>query len=224
MIFLESQRGCTQSVTHRSYHTFNFGSYVNEHRQPFAILKTLNDETLAAGASIIYAATSDVRAIIIPLIGACIVKLDSPDTTVDAGQMFQVSIAAGNSIQLLNPYKTEAINFLYLELSLSIFEHPEIREFNFNTRNNELILLDDNSQFKISIGSYDGRKEHMASFDKQPRRILAYVIEGAFEINSRLLHRRDGLALWNVEYFEFEALSNNAMILVLEIEKPNMVL
>jgi redox-sensitive bicupin YhaK (pirin superfamily) len=44
-----------------------------------------------------------------------------------------------------------------------------------------------------------------------------YVIEGAFEVQYRLLHARDGLALWEAERVEWEALSNDAILLVLEV-------
>jgi len=42
-------------------------------------------------------------------------------------------------------------------------------------------------------------------------------LEGAFEVEGRLLHARDGLALWETEKVELEALSNDAIILVMEI-------
>lgn len=35
-------------------------------------------------------------------------------------------------------------------------------------------------------------------------------ISGAFEINGRLMHARDGLALWDVNSIEIEALSAEA--------------
>ena len=46
---------------------------------------------------------------------------------------------------------------------------------------------------------------------------FAFVIEGAFELEGRLLHARDGLALWNLEKIEWEALSGGAILLVLQV-------
>ena len=43
------------------------------------------------------------------------------------------------------------------------------------------------------------------------------VIEGAFEVHGRLLHARDGLALWDTSIAEIEALSNDAIILLVEL-------
>jgi hypothetical protein len=47
--------------------------------------------------------------------------------------------------------------------------------------------------------------------------VFVYVIEGAVEFQNRLLEQRDGLALYSVTTSEFEALSNDAILLVLEV-------
>ena len=44
-----------------------------------------------------------------------------------------------------------------------------------------------------------------------------FVIEGAFEVQGTLLHARDGLALWGTDKLEKEALSNDAIILLIEL-------
>lgn len=46
--------------------------------------------------------------------------------------------------------------------------------------------------------------------------LFIFVIEGAFEVQGRLLHARDGLALWDIEAAEMEVLSNDAVIMVIE--------
>ncbi len=47
---------------------------------------------------------------------------------------------------------------------------------------------------------------------------FAFVLAGAFETEGRLLHERDGLAIWDTDKIEMEALSNDAMILLIESE------
>ncbi len=47
--------------------------------------------------------------------------------------------------------------------------------------------------------------------------LYTFIVDGAFEIEGRLMHARDGLALWNTEKIELEALSNNAIVVVLEL-------
>jgi quercetin 2,3-dioxygenase len=42
-----------------------------------------------------------------------------------------------------------------------------------------------------------------------------FVLQGAFEAEGRLLHERGGLALWDAGEIEIEALSNNAILLLI---------
>ncbi|MBS1608465.1 MAG: hypothetical protein JSS70_06850 [Bacteroidetes bacterium] len=44
------------------------------------------------------------------------------------------------------------------------------------------------------------------------------MLEVVFEVEGHLLHVRDGLALWNTEQVGMEALSNDAILLVIETE------
>lgn len=46
--------------------------------------------------------------------------------------------------------------------------------------------------------------------------IFVFVLQGAFETEGRLLHERDGLALWDVDKIEMEALSNDALVCLVE--------
>ena len=45
--------------------------------------------------------------------------------------------------------------------------------------------------------------------------VFAFVIDGVFEVQDRLLHARDGLALSNFKAIDFEALSNESVILLI---------
>lgn len=44
-----------------------------------------------------------------------------------------------------------------------------------------------------------------------------FVLQGVFEVASRLLHAKDGLALRGFEEAAFEALSNEAILLLIEV-------
>jgi len=52
---------------------------------------------------------------------------------------------------------------------------------------------------------------------QRSKQATIFVLEGAFEAEGRLLHSRDGLALWDTNEIEIEALSNDAIILLIEI-------
>jgi hypothetical protein len=48
-------------------------------------------------------------------------------------------------------------------------------------------------------------------------KLYTQLLAGVFELEDRLLHKKDGLALWAAVEAELEALSNNALVLVLEL-------
>ena len=70
--------------------------------------------------------------------------------------------------------------------------------------------------FKVFIGKYEGRVEDVSTLQNN-NMVFICVLVGVFEVQNRLLHACDGLSLQNVSEIAFEALSNDAMLLILEI-------
>ncbi|WP_316804619.1 hypothetical protein [Pedobacter nototheniae] len=50
---------------------------------------------------------------------------------------------------------------------------------------------------RISAGIFEGRKEAIYKMQKPKNSFYAFTIDGAFEVEERLMHARDGLALWD---------------------------
>jgi hypothetical protein len=71
--------------------------------------------------------------------------------------------------------------------------------------------------FKSFIGKLDGRAELTYELSNPNNNAFVFVLEGAFEVQYRLLESKGGLALWNTRQVELEALSDSAIILVLEM-------
>jgi quercetin 2,3-dioxygenase len=99
---------------------------------------------------------------------------------------------------------------------------PKMQLFNFDlSQSNQLHTIitaaDLNQPAYAYIGKYDGRKKGIYSLQNKNNGIYCFVIEGAFEIQDRLLHAKDGLAIWNTDEIDFEALSNGAILLLFEL-------
>ena len=62
-----------------------------------------------------------------------------------------------------------------------------------------------------------GREESIYKVKNAGNCLYIFVIEGAFEVDNKLMEARDGLAIWNADEIEFEALSNDAMLLIFEV-------
>lgn len=103
---------------------------------------------------------------------------------------------------------TGRIFLLNFALDLSLTTHsfdPGLR--------NQLQTLYAHSAFSIAFGVFDGRTkfENNSSFSNT----FVQNVNGAFEVEDRLLEVNDGLLIRNQSAFEAEALSENAICLVL---------
>ena len=66
-----------------------------------------------------------------------------------------------------------------------------------------------------------GREEVAYKLQDQQRGVFGFVLQGAFEVQYKLMETRDGLALWNAKEIEIEALSNEALIMLIEMDLKN---
>lgn len=228
-IFLADERGCDETEWYRSYSTFNFSKYFNEHKKPFENLYILNDNTLAGGRSSNIIIEKNSLFLLLPVVGAVHYKdAFGYENTVHAGQLHVSDLHAGSAIEVSNPFKNELINFLEILIEVELSDttsKPLICSFDLNENKNELIALltaaNSTQQAKnplTSIGKFSGREEAIYRLKNKQNSLFIFVIQGVFEVQGRLLHARDSLGLWNLfADIELEALSNDAVVLVIEL-------
>ena len=227
-IFLSSERGHTETEWFRSYNTFNFGNFQNKNKQAFGPLYVLNDDTLAGGKSIQLSVEEDSDILLLPTVGAIHYK-DSigNENFLHAGQVKIFSAAKGTTINIANPYQEDLINFLQLWFKAVVPSSsiPGVTAFDIEVNKNNLIDLFPihqthfNQNFKRAcVGKFSGRSEITYKPASRDNGIFVFVLQGAFEVQYRLMETRDGLALWSVDEIELEALSNEAIILLTEME------
>lgn len=124
----------------------------------------------------------------------------------------QFFTAIGN-FQIQNTYTDEAINFFEIHIQNQNLELPQNTiSLDFATNLNQLINISD----KIQIGQFELREEGVYTPQNPENKVFVYAVEGAFEAQNRLIQPRDGLQLQFLEEVEFEALSDNAIILFIE--------
>jgi quercetin 2,3-dioxygenase len=210
IIYKSHLRGCSEDKNQRLLATFNFEGYNNPHRKPFGNLKAFNDEVLAAGYSTTRLLPEDTSCVIIPLTGVIEAGYNGNTTEIlpDSGL-----VIPSGEITIKNSYTEDLVNFLYIEVKAPA---TVVQNFNFNLGiRNGLHTFPETGNIKGAIGIFDGRQE--ATYAIPPKKgLFAFVINGAFEIEGRLMEERDGLALWDIDTIEIEALSENAVVLLLE--------
>ncbi|WP_332367811.1 pirin [Spirosoma telluris] len=222
-------RGCSQLDHFRSFHGFNFGHYVGEHREPFGPLKLLNDTTLKAGHRITMKVEENTTVILLPIVGGLAYQSSIEAGFLEAGQAQILTLSTGMDYEVSNPYETELINFIEIWLidrSSGFIPDSQKTSFDLTDKNKLLSLFPStvtqaNSPHQCSayIGQYAGRAEGIYRLKRAEHGVFVFVLSGAFEVQNRLLHERDGLSLRTIQHGEidFEALSNNAVLLLLEI-------
>ncbi|MCZ4225336.1 hypothetical protein [Pedobacter rhodius] len=225
-IYLADQRGLVESSILRRYSTFNFEKYYSEHRVPFGNLFLLNDDSIAGGKLTFFLSKEDSLQIFIPITGGIDIVCNGKEYALEAGQIQVLNMGKGEVLEISNPYQNDLINYIQIGIKTDMFllRHSEMLfNFDFEQKQNQLIEIISNPKlpFKLSAGIFAGREEVVYKMKSPENSFYAFIIDGAFEIEGRLIHARDGLALWKTESVELEALSDNAIFLVLELFNSN---
>lgn len=221
-IHLANQRGFTETDTLQRYSSFNYGTYFTQHRKPFGKLSVFNEEILAGGKTTWFQAENAGYAVFIPITGELLLQDANRDSRIiDVGQAYMHHAFPGEVLKLVNRYPDDKINYLYFFIhSEAAFYDGRIFNFDLADKPNELTGIGYEQialPFRLSIGMFTGRADALYQLTNKNSLFYAFVIAGAFEVQGRLMHQHDGLALWDEDEIDMEALSNNAVIITLEL-------
>jgi len=226
-IFLGSQRGITQSEGTRNMHTLNFGSYQAEGREAFGRVLVFNDVALSAGKAENINTTKPTEIVLLPIVGGLeLVDRYGESVFVNSGESFRFLTFPESNFKVHNPYPLETINYLEIHLTPDLSDNymdnhmddSPLHLFSLSDKN-RLIPSFSGLGEKVTgyVGKYTGREEDEFLVINPENGIFTFIIQGAFEVQNRLLEKGDALSLLNVATLEFEALSNDAIILVVEV-------
>lgn len=222
-IYLSEQRGQIESPLFQRNCIFNFGSYFNVHKTAMGLLYLFNEENLAAEAHLEMEVAEPSYVILIPVTGDLeYTDMECGKMNIPVGQVLIRKCPVDHLFRIGNPYAAEAINLIQIWISAADISRPATLMLDLapGLAPNQLVelsaaLVDAGLPFKLSAGQFDGRSETIYRKEKGTL-LFCYVVAGAFEVEGRLLHAQDGLALWDTHAVELEALSSNALMLTLE--------
>lgn len=206
-------RASEEDENYRCLSTLNYGSFFDENRKQFGFLQVFNDETLAPQQTKTFSAENGQTIVLIPLVGTIDYSTDFGEQDYIETQEFQISQAAVFYIR--NPYEKELVNYLQIRFDSTNHKSSPFKIAFDLTEKNKLFSLMETDTCKISIGTFDARNETSCQI-KDNHGIFAFVIAGAFEFQNILLESRDALCIWESSEIELEALSENAIILLIE--------
>lgn len=183
--------------------------------EPSHGLLAWEDVVLTPGGTLEKYFDRDVLMLVMPLVG----EVDYEDDlrhlfSITAGQILLIPLRAGVKAMVRNPYQDAAVNCLIsavVPVEAPALVTPELIPLHLDRRQDQLQELK-NLYLPIYVGRLNGRSE--AQVHVPGRKVFVFVVEGAFEVQHRLLEFRDGMTVWNADVLELEALSNNAIVLM----------
>lgn len=158
---------------------------------------------------------ADQKAIFLPLYGK--IRINNFQKVIEAGEAVIFEASEDQDVFIKNILTDEDADVLVIKFNKKITENSyRINQLNLEIRN-KLNFIDTGFSFPGFIGIFDGREVGRYILKERNNGIFGMVINGAFEFQNRLLENRDAVLIWDIEELEFEALSENAIILFFEI-------
>ncbi|SFQ10299.1 pirin family protein [Parafilimonas terrae] len=222
-IFLAKDRSITTTGWMKSCALFKQPAIKNS---LYGNFYNVQDDVLSSRRTLNFIAENDADLIILPVAGSIIYNDNYGNSAmIEGGKMQYFSVKKNTQVKIFNPYNDVFVNFLRIWLKPgSLNAIINTASFSFERENNKNKLLHlfvsyNNEQQPVNfyIGKFDGRKDVLHKVCKPGNMVFIFVIDGAFEVQYRLLETRDALALWNVDKVDMEALSNNAVVLMIDM-------
>lgn len=224
-IFKSDLRGISKSDAFQRSAVFNFGTYQDWSRKPFGTLKVLNEVILEPSKKTFTFIDTDTEVILLPLFGGIDYKDNrGKEDFIRIEQLKHISAQKGMSFEVSNPYDLETVSYLeiWFLAKANNFKTASTRsDFDFSERNKMKPIFEFSNTMGF-IGIYDGRKEGFYALKNNLNGLFVFVISGAFEMENRLLQAKDGLSLKKTDSIEWEALSENAVLLLFEVPIENL--
>lgn len=225
-MYIAEQRGHFENDHLRVYATFNYDNYFNEHKKAFGPLHLLNDNTLAGNNVSLTKFEEDMYTVLLPIVGT-IEYADNEGThaVIHSGEMQCGFYKKNSGFVVKNPYDSALVNYLQIGIAGAFaekFEKPQLFQFDIEGYKDVLVdmklkELNPALTFSITICKLSSKKELTYFMANPANSLYAFAIEGESEVDQRLLHARDGLGLHDIEAVEIEGLTNNAILLLIEM-------
>lgn len=217
-IYLADARRQRQTKGYHCWSVFNAENYQEKTSTILGTLFLFNYQILAPNHSTTMVTHADCIYYILPLYGGIHLEDEHYNEKLILSQKIEQIVPENPAkFEISNPFE-ENISFLTIAFKQQTNKlKNQLLSFNFK-ENNKLIPIFENKIACTYIGNFDGRKEAAYPLKNKQNSIFVYIIQGAFEFENRLLEAGDALSLKEIEAVEWEALSENALLLLIEIQ------
>lgn len=154
--------------------------------------------------------------ILLPLMNNIRLNMNGFNWKIEVNQSFVYYLEKGTIIDIEGEYSNDYSYFYSLFL---VKEKQQIAKMivpiDFE-RENRLEKIIRHDLFNVFLGKFDLRRESEIPMKKVERNWLIVSLTGIFEIHNRLIESRDLLGIKSDEHVEFESLSENSLLMVID--------
>jgi len=154
--------------------------------------------------------------ILLPLMNNIRLNMNGFNWKIEVNQSFIYYLEKGTIIDIEGEYSNDYSYFYSLFL---VKEKQRIAKMivpiDFE-RENRLEKIIRHDLFNVFLGKFDLRRESEIPMKKVERNWLVISLTGIFEIHNRLIESRDLLEIKSDEHVEFESLSENSLLMVID--------
>ena len=154
--------------------------------------------------------------ILLPLMNNIRLNMNGFNWKIEVNQSFIYYLDKGTIIDVEGEYSNDYSYFYSLFL---VKEKQQIAKMivpiDFE-RENRLEKIIRHDLFNVFLGKFDLRRESEIPMKKADRNWLIISLTGIFEIHNRLIESRDLLEIKSDEHVEFESLSENSLLMVID--------
>ncbi|WP_038331517.1 hypothetical protein [Empedobacter falsenii] len=154
--------------------------------------------------------------ILLPLMNNIRLNMNGFNWKIEVNQSFIYYLEKGTIIDIEGEYSNDYSYFYSLFL---VKEKQQIAKMIVPIdldRENRLEKIIRHDLFNVFLGKFDLRRESEIPMKKVERNWLIISLTGIFEIHNRLIESRDLLEIKSDEHVEFESLSENSLLMVID--------
>ena len=212
-----------------SKHTFSFGSYQNQNRMNFGVLRVLNDDIVSENQGFGTHPHRDMEIISIPLEGDLKHKDNmGNETIIKQGDIQVMSAGTGIMHSEFNNNPDKPVKFLQIWVipnKLNVAPRYDQISLNSDDRLNKLqqilspnsnddgIWIHQNAWFNMT----NLHKEYKLTYtlkDPENNGVYAFILKGNATINQQKGNERDGIGIWNTDTVEIFADCDTEILLM----------
>ncbi len=221
-IYIAEQRGETSIGTTIVSSTLNYGSFVSPHRAAIGQLQQVNTWEVAPNGELELPLIKSTSSLLIPLAGDLSVTIDGEAYSVPVGTAF-IQHSEKNkvlNIKALNDPNT-ATKFQEFTFSTSTYipTLPHIVGLplaaSFEKNKMHPVCTELVADFQLYFGAFIGKHDFELQIGSMHKRAFAFVLDGNFEVEERILYPFDSLYLPHSNSLAIECLSDTGLLVVL---------